>query len=66
LLPEDKNYYTFEGSLTTPPCSEGVKWVILKQTMSISAEQLVQYQAVYPENARPLQPLNDREVFSSN
>ncbi|MCK5524058.1 MAG: carbonic anhydrase family protein [Thiomargarita sp.] len=66
LLPEDKNYYTFEGSLTTPPCTEGVKWIILKQTMSISAEQLVQYQAVYPENVRPLQPLNDSEVFSSN
>jgi carbonic anhydrase len=66
LLPQDKNYYTFTGSLTTPPCSEGVKWMILKQPVSISAEQLALYQAVYPHNARPLQALNDREVLSSN
>lgn len=66
LLPEDKNYYTYEGSLTTPPCSEGVKWLILKQTQTISSEQLAAYQALYPQSARPVQPLNDRTVFSSN
>jgi carbonic anhydrase len=67
LLPTgQKDYYTFAGSLTTPPCTEGVKWVILKQTVSISPTQLAQYQAVYTENARPLQPLNDRKVLSSN
>jgi carbonic anhydrase len=66
LLPKEKDYYTFNGSLTTPPCSEGVKWVVLKQTVSISAEQLAQYQAVYTGNARPLQALNDRKVSSSN
>ncbi len=67
LLPMDqKNYYTFAGSLTTPPCTEGVKWVILKQTVSISPTQLAEYQAVYTENARPLQPLNDRKVLASN
>jgi carbonic anhydrase len=66
LLPKEKDYYTFNGSLTTPPCTEGVKWVILKQTASISTKQLAQYQAVYTGNARPLQPLNDRKVFSSN
>ncbi|MDM8559514.1 carbonic anhydrase family protein [Candidatus Parabeggiatoa sp. HSG14] len=66
LLPQDKNYYTFTGSLTTPPCWEGIKWMILKQPVSISAEQLAQYHALYPHNARPLQPLNGREVLSSN
>ena len=66
LLPEDKNYYTLEGSLTTPPCSEGVKWVVLKQPMSISVEQLAQYNKIFSDNARPLQPLNDRQVLSSN
>jgi len=67
LLPMgQKDYYTFAGSLTTPPCSEGVKWVVLKQTLSISPRQLAEYQAVYTENARPLQALNDRKVLSSN
>ncbi len=66
LLPKDQNYYTFEGSLTTPPCTEGVKWLILKQSVSISAAQLTQLKAVYLANARPLQPLNDRKVLSSN
>jgi carbonic anhydrase len=66
LLPTEKAYYTFEGSLTTPPCTEGVKWIILKQHMPIAAADLIQYQKLYPRNARPLQPLNDREVFSSN
>ncbi|MDM8559515.1 carbonic anhydrase family protein [Candidatus Parabeggiatoa sp. HSG14] len=66
LLPEDRNYFTYEGSLTTPPCSEGVKWIILKQSISISAEQLTQYHAIYSDNARPFQPLNERKVFSSN
>ncbi|KHD06083.1 hypothetical protein PN36_17115 [Candidatus Thiomargarita nelsonii] len=66
LLPNQKDYYSFAGSLTTPPCSEGVKWVVLKQTVSISPTQLAQYQALYTENVRPLQALNDRKVLSSN
>lgn len=66
LLPEDKSYYTLWGSLTTPPCSEGVRWIILKQPVSISAEQLAQFQAVYSHNNRPIQPLNNRWVLSSD
>jgi carbonic anhydrase len=67
LLPTGNNhYYTFAGSLTTPPCSEGVKWVVLKQTGTISPKQLAQYREVFTENARPLQPLNGRQVLSSN
>jgi carbonic anhydrase len=66
LLPDDKNYLALSGSITTPPCWEGVRWNILKQPMSISAEQLAQFQAVYLQNVRPLQPLNDRQVQSSN
>ncbi len=66
LLPKEREYFTFEGSLTTPPCTEGVKWILLKQPLSISAAQLAQYRALYPENARPLQPLNGREILSSN
>ena len=66
LLPDKKDYYTYKGSLTTPPCTEEVKWIILKQHQSIDANQLIEYQKLYPRNARPLQPLNDREVLSSD
>ncbi len=66
LLPEDSNYYTYDGSFTTPPCTEDVKWVVLKQHMTISTEQLEQYNTLYSNNFRPLQPLNGRKVFSSN
>jgi carbonic anhydrase len=66
LLPADHNYYTFAGSLTTPPCSEGVKWIVLKQAVNFSAAQLEQFKEVFHHNARPIQPLNDRKVLSSN
>ncbi|MBE9563445.1 MAG: carbonic anhydrase family protein, partial [Proteobacteria bacterium] len=66
ILPEDSNYYTYAGSFTTPPCTEGVKWIVLKQQVTISAEQLAQYNALYSDNVRPVQPLNERKVLSSN
>jgi carbonic anhydrase len=66
LLPKDRNYYTYEGSLTVPPCQEGVKWIVLKQTVSMSLEELAKFRALYPNNARPLQPVRDRQVFSSD
>jgi carbonic anhydrase len=66
LLPENKAYYTHGGSLTTPPCTEGVKWIILKQPISLSSEQLAQYREIYPHNARPLQPILTRYVLSSD
>lgn len=62
LLPEGREYYKYEGSLTTPPCSEGVQWHVLKNTIEISADQLRAFQAVFPVNARPVQPLNGRVV----
>ncbi|WP_232467735.1 carbonic anhydrase [Bordetella genomosp. 9] len=64
LLPAERSYYAFAGSLTTPPCTEGVQWRILKQPMQISAEQLQAFQQLYPMNARPVQPLNGRPVQS--
>lgn len=56
LLPENKRYFTFMGSLTTPPCSEDVLWLVLKQPQQISPEQLAIFQRLYVPNARPLQP----------
>lgn len=62
LLPRDQRYYQYMGSLTTPPCTEGVLWLILKQPVSLSAEQLRLFGQLYPNNARPVQSLNGRPV----
>jgi len=62
LLPADQHYYTFAGSLTTPPCTEGVRWFVLKSPLDISVEQERTFAILYPNNARPLQPLNGRVV----
>ena len=55
LLPKNRGYYTFMGSLTTPPCAENVLWLVLKQAQSLSPEQLSIFTRLYPPNARPLQ-----------
>ena len=62
FLPSQRGYYTFDGSLTTPPCSEHVRWFVLKSAVSASAAQVQQFAARYPRDARPVQPLNDRTV----
>ena len=66
LLPKDRVYYTFNGSLTTPPCSEGVTWFVLKHPMSISGDEVDRFSRLYPMNARPVQPLNGREIKTSH
>jgi carbonic anhydrase len=66
FLPADQNYYVFEGSLTTPPCSEGIKWYVLKTPIEASASQITAFAKLYPDNARPVQPVNGREVLQSN
>ena len=62
LLPARHDYYAYVGSLTTPPCSEGVQWQVLKQPVEISKQQLAAFRKLYPMNARPVQPLNGRKV----
>jgi carbonic anhydrase len=66
LLPEDRRYYTYMGSLTTPPCSEGVLWLVLKQPAQLSADQLAIFSRLYPMNARPIQQASGRMVKESN
>ena len=62
LIPKSRGYYTFAGSLTTPPCSEGVAWFVMKTPVEVSAEQISAFAARYPHNARPLQPANGRAI----
>jgi len=65
LLPSDHGYYTFTGSLTTPPCSEGVTWYVLKHQSPLSADEIAAFAKIYPKNARPIQPLNDRQLLET-
>lgn len=63
MLPESKAYYGFDGSLTTPPCTEGVKWIVLKTPMTVSPEQVLKFQHIMQvQNNRPLQALNGRTI----
>jgi carbonic anhydrase len=66
LLPEQRGYYTYMGSLTTPPCSEGVLWMVMKQPVGIAAEQIDIFSRLYPMNARPVQPTSGRMIKESN
>ena len=62
LLPKNKELYTYKGSLTTPPCSEGVSWFVMKNKKSISLGQLNSFKKYYSGNFRPVQPLNNRKL----
>ena len=62
MLPETRMYYTYMGSLTTPPCSEDVLWLVMKQPASLSRDQLGIFSRLYSNNARPVQPLGGRLI----
>ena len=66
LLPAERRYYTYMGSLTTPPCSEGVLWMVMQQPLSLSPQQLDAFARIYPMNARPLQANAGRLIKQSN
>jgi carbonic anhydrase len=65
LLPSNRAYYTFTGSLTTPPCSEEVTWFVLRNPVQFSVQEVARFSKIYPMNARPSQPLNGRLVEAS-
>jgi carbonic anhydrase len=62
LLPTARNYYTYMGSLTTPPCSEGVLWLVMKQPIQVSQDQINIFSRLYRNNARPIQPSGGRLI----
>lgn len=64
LFSKNPHYYRFEGSLTTPPCSEGVTWVVIKKPLQISKSQLEKFQKIMKHsNNRPVQAINDRVII---
>jgi carbonic anhydrase len=63
LLPPSTHHFSYHGSLTTPPCTEGVQWIVLRDPIVMSAKQVAQFVAVIGHNARPVQPLHGRRVL---
>jgi len=63
LLPSDRSYYRYNGSLTTPPCSEGVDWFVLRKPIDLSSRQIESYRGLHPDTARPLQRRHGRLVL---
>ncbi|TXC67435.1 carbonate dehydratase [Piscinibacter aquaticus] len=66
LLPAERGYFTYMGSLTTPPCSEGVLWMVMKQPVTVSPEQIAIFSRLYPMNARPIQSVSGRLIKESH
>jgi len=65
LLPMDRSYFSYTGSLTTPPCSEGVRWLVLRSPLTLSKHEIAVFAKLYPNDARPIQKLNGREVLGT-
>lgn len=64
LLPERRTTWRYPGSLTTPPCSEGVSWLVMTEPVTASREQIEAFRALFPVNNRPVQPLNGRRLVT--
>lgn len=63
LFPVDKTKYTYMGSLTTPPYTEGVKWYIFREPIQMSTNQINKFKSIFMANNRPIQPLNGRKIY---
>ncbi|MCP4105703.1 MAG: M28 family peptidase [Desulfobacteraceae bacterium] len=65
LLPANRTYYQYGGSFTTPPCTEGINWILLNTPIELSDAQISAFEAIYHNNNRPVQPINDREFMGA-
>ena len=65
LLPSGHTYYQYRGSFTTPPCAEGVIWYVLTAPIELSHRQIDEFKSIINNNNRPIQPLNEREIYLS-
>jgi carbonic anhydrase len=66
LLPPGRAYYHYEGSLTTPPCSETVDWLVLAHRVEVAEKDIARFAKLYPMNARPVQKLDRRFILNSS
>lgn len=68
LLPGDKSvdFHHYIGSLTTPPCSEGVRWIVLDKDIEVSKAQIDAFKSIFPMNARPVQKAQDRFLLHAD
>jgi len=66
ILPQEQSFYTYSGSLTTPPCSEIVTWVVYKKPIEMSQQQINKFAQLYPNNARPTQSIGQRLLLKSS
>jgi len=64
MLPADRSYYRYDGSFTTPPCTEGVKWFVLRTPVELSGAQVAAFEGLYDDNYRPVQPMYEREFHT--
>jgi len=64
LIPTARTTYRYDGSLTTPPCSEGVKWMVMTTPIQLSTEQIAAFTRLIKDNSRPVQALNGRTVLT--
>ena len=63
MLPDTRHFFRYEGSLTTPPCSETVVWTVMKEPIKVSEASIKEFEAIYAANARPLQPIGRRFIL---
>lgn len=63
VLPANRGYYSYMGSLTTPPCAMGLQWIVMREPLYLSTSQINTFRALYDHNYRPVQPLNRRVVY---
>ena len=61
LLPLDRRYWSYPGSITVPPCTEGVQWLAMQNPTELAQDQLQAFARLYPDNARPLQSTHGRK-----
>ena len=66
LLPSDRSYYSYQGSETRPPCTEGVQWIVMKNPIRVSWDEINLFKSIVGVNARDTQPLNNRVILSSS